>query len=227
MYILLASRCFATADRIGRPDVASPLTTEGCVKYLPALASWSFNHEGIGCTHNLVVLEESVELATARELCGRGSPASRIGITVANISRHCTTSKVPDADVVTGPLGCIDTTTLTVEVWSVRSTVGIQNSTAGVHCLTRSSYITIGCAQSAGELTIALDGATLAGVQSMRVTDLRVDTFDDINLASRGPIWSKRPAGFNVSVRRFSVNVGLTMPASFRTDHRACEQGQV
>lgn len=145
--IILAGGCLWCTTGIGRPDTAGPVAAEGDI------------HD------HLLILEFGVDVARPGEFRGGQSPVGWVGIAARDVGRNGASGEEPYGDMVTGPLGSKDSSSIVVEPLAEAAGVLAVNGTADVGSLAGSGDITVVGRECAGEVASVADRAARVGVQ--------------------------------------------------------------
>ena len=127
--------------RAGRPDIASPVTTEGRVE------------------DDLLIVEIAVNVAATLEHSDWFAPSRRVGVARGDVSGNGRASEEPNGDCFGSPLGCVDSSIGVIEAGAVGQSVLSANATACIVGLTGSVDIAVGSVDGAAELVVVGNAA--------------------------------------------------------------------
>lgn len=143
-----------------------------------------------------------VNVATALELRQGSSPSGRVGVLALNVAGDLASREEINADGGRVPQCGVNTTTVGIEAAAVGVGVTGQDLTAGVVILTGRVDVAVRGGHGSGEGAVVADGAPCIGVQGHIIRALVINTLNDIDLPTDGPVGSDHPADTIVSLRR-------------------------
>jgi hypothetical protein len=162
------------ADGVGGKDVAGPVTTEGGVK------------------NERHVAERGAPVAAGSGPCRIGGvPSGRVGRVAKHVGRDGSPREEPDVDGSASPFGGVHAAVVGVEARTIAVGRTGPEATAGVAVY---RGVTVLAEKTATGTIGRGDGATRGGVKGHLVGGVGVDTFDDVDLSTRRPVWAHHPA---------------------------------
>jgi hypothetical protein len=163
------------ADGVGGKDVAGPVTTEGGVK------------------NERHVAERGAPVAAGSGPCRIGGvPSGRVGRVAKHVGRDGSPREEPDVDGSASPFGGVHAAVVGVEARTIAVGRTGPEATAGVAVY---RGVTVLAEKTATGTIGRGDGATRGGVKGHLVGGVGVDTFDDVDLSTRRPVWAHHPEG--------------------------------
>ena len=192
LHVVITGRSERGAGWGRGPDGAGVVATESGVEDLSLdhfVRIYSPIPEQVGGenrTHNLLILEVTVNVTSTLELRDRFPPRCRVWTPIPNIAWDGPPREEPDTDRRTRPFGGVNAASDRVETSAVGLCVLVLDVATRVAALTRGVNPAISSAQCAGEAAVVGNGAPLRGMQRHGIVSVVINAFDNVDFTIVG-----------------------------------------